>query len=513
MGRSLSAQPVQTSLFLTAGATIANEDLLEIGSDGKAYPVTDASGAVVANKGTNVYAETQVAAGYLNEFGPRNAMLKDAQGNVYVIANTSAYNNIAVYKYSSSGTLLASVGAGALGTGTTYNTYCNYLRSLSNGNILVVWADNDTGQKLKFAILSTSLAVIKTATNVGTGPYGLTIGVTTLSGGGFALVYDNYTTNTQVRLATFDNAGNAVLAPTTIGTKTAVGAYCYVAELSNGNLAVSYSQNSGQFYGVFTTGGVQVLGFTSLSGYPGNAWMEISVIAGTFCIASVNAAQNGIAYTVCNNAGAVLGTQTVTASSIYGWPYHKLMNDGQNYYGVYSNSATSYLAVATIPTTGASITSVDFSSTGYNFAIDAYLSGSNIVWVAISNGGTAPYYGVHTLTGAQVTAATALGAGNTTGMRNIAVLDGGSSTLIGYWSWSSTSACKLIRKKVFNTAILGVADYAAAAGATVGLLYGSGAYRINALNLTAPLAFDHSATTIVGNKGTLLPISAVLKGF
>lgn len=513
MGRSLSTQPAQNSFFLTAGAAIVNEALLEMGSDGKAYPVTDAYGAAVANKGSNVYNETQVSSGYISEQG-RTAMVKDSQGNLYVFANTSNYNSITIYKYSPTGTLLNSIGAVALGTQVVYNTYGAQLRILSDGNILALWCDNDTGQKLKFAILSPALAVVKTATNIGNGPYGLSVGLAALSTGGFAVVYDDYSTNTQLKFATFNNAGTAVVAPTTIKTKAAAGAYAWVAELSDGNLVVAYNQSSDHSYGVFTQAGVVVSAFAQLSTYGGGTWSELSVMAGTFCVAMTTTGGAGLSYRVCSNNGTVLGTQTVTSTNATtSWPNHKLMNDGSNYYGVYSNSATSYLAIVTIPAAGTSSTSVDFSSTGYNAFLDAYIEGVNFVWASITNNGTAPYYGVHTLTGLAVTAATALGAGSTTGLRNISILNGSSSTLVGYWSWSSTASCKIIRKKVFNTAIMGVADYAASAGQTVGVVYSSGAYRVNALNLTAPLAFDHLATNIPGNKGTLLPVSAVLKGF
>ena len=284
MGRSISASPVQNSLFLTAGAAIINEALLEMGSDGKVYPVTEAYGAVVANKGSNVFNETQVASGYIFEAG-RAAMVKDSSGNLYIFANTSSYNNITIYKYSPAGALLGSVGAVALGTQTIHNTYGAQLRILSDGNILALWCDNDTGQKLKFAILSPTLTVVKTATNIGNGPYGLSVGLTTLSGGGFAVVYDDYSTNTQLKFATFNNAGTAVVAPTTIKTKAAGAAYAWATELSDGNLVVAYNQSSDHSYGVFTPAGAVVSAFTQLSTYAGVTWSELSAMAGTFCVA------------------------------------------------------------------------------------------------------------------------------------------------------------------------------------------------------------------------------------
>jgi hypothetical protein len=41
----------------------------------------------------------------------------------------------------------------------------------------------------------------------------------------------------------------------------------------------------------------------------------------------------------------------------------------------------------------------------------------------------------------------------------------------------------------------------------------AGAYPINALSILAPTAFNHNATTVLGNRGTLLPRGAVLRGF
>jgi hypothetical protein len=442
-------------------------------------------------------------------------MVKDSSGNLYIFANTSSYSNITIYKYSPAGALLGSVGAVALGTQTTYATYGAQLRILSDGNILALWCDNDTGQKLKFAVLSPTLTVVKTATNIGNGPYGPSVGLTTLSGGGFAVVYDDYSTNTQLKFATFNNAGTAVVAPTTIKTNAAGGAYAWATALSDGNLVVAYNQSSDHSYGVFTPAGAVVSAFTQLSTYGGGTWSELSAMAGTFCVAMTTTGGAGLSYRVCSNNGTVLGTQTVTsANAATSWPNHKLLNDGTNYYGVYADSTAAQVRLVQVPAAGTSKVDMLLSSINPIGSLDAYLQANAVVWAVIRNDTQPPQYGVNALDGAVLTAAAALGTNPVgSGSRTITAMDGESSTLASYFSHSSTASCRIIRKKVFNTAIMGVADYAASAGQTVGVLYTAGAYRASGLNLSAPLTFDHLATNIPGNKGTLLPISAVLKGF
>ena len=190
------------------------------------------------------------------------------------------------------------------------------------------------------------------------------------------------------------------------------------------------------------------------------------------------------------------------------------MNDGTNYYGVYADSTVAQVRLVQVPAAGTSKVDMLLSSINPIGSLDAYLQANAVVWAVIRNDTQPPEYGVNALDGAVLTAAAALGTNPAvSGSRTITAMDGGSSTLVSYFSHSSTASCRIIRKKVFNTAIMGVADYAASAGQTVGVLYTAGAYRASGLNLSAPLTFDHLATNIPGNKGTLLPISAVLKGF
>lgn len=509
MGRFLSTPSAGNTAFLVAGSAIANEDLLEIGSDGKAYPVSDPTGAVIANKNTNIFAQTSIANGYYSGNSGRNPVTRDAQGNLYVVANNSSASDIVVRKYSPAGGLLVSVSATTLGT-VNYSVYCATIKILSNGNILVVWSNSQSGQKLVFAILSPAMVVLKTATLIGNGPYGLVFGCTTLASGGFAVTYDDYSNNTLLRLATFDNAGTAVLAPTTIQTKAGAGCYSWVIQLSNGDLAIAYSQASSQTYGVFTTAGVQVSAFTNLSTYPGLAWIELSTINGTFCIVGSDNGGSNLLYRVCSNAGTVLGTQTLQAVSGVSDPKYKLTNDGQNYYGIHSNSGNSWLVLVKIPVTGASNTVMNLSSTGYNFGVDFIIISGNVVWVAGDNGGGTVYYGVNSLNGVQVTSAAQLGNNGDTWIASI--IDSGSSTFTAYWNYVGGNVSYIIRKKALNTALLGVADFAAPAGQTVGVYYQVGAYRINGLPISSPLTFDHSSAVIPGNRGTLLPVSAILKG-
>ena len=59
---------------------------------------------------------------------------------------------------------------------------------------------------------------------------------------------------------------------------------------------------------------------------------------------------------------------------------------------------------------------------------------------------------------------------------------------------------------------MGVAKTSGAAGQLVAVTGESGCHAINKLAGPASIAFDHSATTTIGNKGMLMNHGVVLKG-
>ena len=66
--------------------------------------------------------------------------------------------------------------------------------------------------------------------------------------------------------------------------------------------------------------------------------------------------------------------------------------------------------------------------------------------------------------------------------------------------------------KYANSALLGIAQQTVAAGAQQTVAVGSGSAMINPLQGSSSKPFNHSATNIVGNSGTVLTNSVVLTG-
>jgi len=496
---------------LIAGASFAKDDLAQIAFDGQVYPVTDGDYAKIANKNSAVIAETTVIAGGMYDSGNRLPVLRSADGSIFTGNTTSGNAGFRVNKYSSVGALLAqSPGIGS----NTYLTYSPLLAFLQNGKIVATWADNNGGQKLNYAILDSDLNVVKAAATIGGGPYGLIYGLVALADGGFAVLYQDYTTNTEIKLGVFDNAGTATLAPTTIFTVSGGTTYCFMKQLSSGDLAIAYSNlNDGQGYAIFTTAGVQVKAKTSQSAYASATWAEIDVIAGTFVIAW-RSSNSIVTVGVYNNAGALQGGIT-TVGYVIGdnKPAFKIVNNGTYYYLVFSNSSSSKLAILKIPTTGTGFATTNLSTAQYGLSIDAYYDIGRI-HIAASGASGAPTFSIWTVDGVSFYDSTSFGTAPTTGGSVIAVIPGPQFSFIAVWADVSTAAQKLMCKKWGDTAIIGVAAVSAATGTLVDIKPLAGAARVNHLSIaTSPLSFDHTTgTNIPGNKGFMLANGVILKG-
>lgn len=536
MGRTLTgafgAGTISQGVFnLKAGANISQNDALELGPDGKAYPVqvTDYAAVANVNYGTpqtnaatgQIVAQTQVVAAQTTAYY-RQAVLNGADGSIYTVtANAPGPAGVLLSKYSAAGALLAQAIAEPTAAFVAQQAFF-----LNNGNICVFANSPGVGGTPSFWIYDPNLVQIKGMTSLpetSIGPYGQAVA---LSGGGFAIVYQQNANPLLSRLVAYDNAGNVVLAPVTIWTRTGTTGMQFhrMAQLSNGNLVIAVSSTNtvssiGLYHGIVTTGGASVLAFTNLDPIgSGSAGLipEISVTADYYAVSRANGT-NQLAW-VFDNTGTLRGSGFSAPTTIgTGMNTTKLVTDGTQFWMIWPRSSDSKEVLTKLPTTGTGYVTTALAGTGfYNLAVDAFCENGLIAAVALSSAAANPplLWVINAMSGQLVSqSVTNIGSTSSTGGQYQRVIPGGDFSFICLYDYASTASTNLCVGKYANTAVMGVAQAFAAPNALVPCAGIAGGYAANYIKGSPSKTFDNSATNIYGNKGALLNYGVVLKGF
>lgn len=514
---------------ITAGTAISKDATVQIGMTGKAYPVSRTDYALVTNCAYGT-AQTSTATGIViadtaasstgsdNNVTTRDPIAVDADGNIFSFTTNGASTQTLLKKYSPLGVLLATVTVDA-----TVASNNAQIVVLSNGNVAVfAHASNST-----YAVYDSNLVVVKANTIVDAAQNGASL--CALSGGGFAIVYVANATPTLNTLVTYNNSGTAVLAATTIWTRTGTAGNQYhsLAQLSNGNLLVAVdSQNSsgdvGLFYGVVTTGGASVSAFASLDTATLGYMPEVSVMPGYFCVSEPNG--SNVKASVFSNAGVLQGgafTGTTT-TALSGNPQSsyltKVLNDGVSFFLIWPQSSDTTEKLTKLPTSGTGFTTTDITTIGtsnYRNHVDAFHENGFIVCaftLFTPASSTNQLLVIDSTTGIPLSnSLTGFGTAATNACRQ-RILSGGDFTFICGFSPTS-GGTHFAAGKYGNTAIVGVASSPAAAGAQCNLYQGAGTYTTNTLKGSPSVAFDHTTgSNIYGNKGAMLTHGTVLRG-
>lgn len=529
MARYLSEQQnatdVQTFNLLAGGAINAN-DIVQLSPDGRAYPIECTDYAAVANctYGTNqtnaatgmIVAQTQVVAATTAAYY-RQALLRGNDGSIYTFTAQSTSGGLMLSKYSASGALLAKAD---IETGAT-PYYAHQMFFLSNGNICV-FASRSGTNTISFAIYDTNLTAIKSLATIATAAsaYSSACG---LSGGGFAVVFHPSATPLASQLCAYDNAGNVVLAPTAIWTRTGTSnvQYHQMAQLSDGNLVITVgsantSSSIGLFHGIVSISGGSVLPFVNMDTTARDSLHELSVMDGYYAVcAYCGTQQKAFVFT---NSGILQGSP-FSAAGGGASPAIKLLNDGSNFFMIWPRDSDSKEVLTKIPVTGTGYITTDVTLAGtsqFNTKIDAFYERGLIVVVSQNTTTNAApvLWVIDASTGILLSkSGTSFGVapGTTSGLYH-RVIPGGDCSFICLYDYTTTASTNLYIGKYANTAILGIAQQSANGGNLVRVAGVLGAYAANYARGTASKAFDHSATSINGNKGTLLNYGCVLKG-
>lgn len=520
---------------LVAGAAIAEDDAVEIGPEGKAYPVnvTDYAAVTNCNYGTaqtstatgRIVAQTEIFSGYyLNQNAANEKQLVQGDnGDIFMLTPRSASNDVVLRRYSAGGALLGSV----IVNTDAANAYYAQIVKTANGNLVVAFS-NSTG--LRYAVFTQILVTVKAITTIeALYSYSSSVfDITTLTAGGFAVVYQpSAGSGLDTSMATFDNSGTAVVAPTVIWTRTgSVGSPMYkIEQLSNGNIAilahtlnVSSGSFMGQWHAIYTTAVMQVMAFTGID-TAAEAQYEVHLkVSGDYYAVCYRRGDNSTYYVVVfSNSGVQQGT-VYSRSDAGIYTMHMAAGDACFWF-ISSRNSDSKMLLAKIPVTGgAGATVADVTTTGTSNCqskMKIFVEGDYIV--AVAKPTTNNYlilFVMSATTGALVNAAsTAIGASWTGVGTGIYLVPGGDFSFIALYEFTTTAGTYFCVGKYANTSVVGVAAAAAAQGDPVSIKQGAGTYVCNTLKGTSSVAFDHtSGANIYGNKGALLTNGVVLRG-
>lgn len=490
---------------VAAAGAIAINDLLELTANGQLATVKVADFAAMGNAGATLNGVTTVSPwgmAYANSSPKKQALVNPTDLSYFVVdSNTHVTNPLTanagmqVWKYSLTGQLLATV---------TLDT--NPLRQapqidmLSNGNLVVMWASIPSGDQLNYAILDQYLNVVKAATVLATyvpnpGP---NFSLAALTGGGFAAAWTS-SSAAGVYAAILTNTGGATLGPTPIAgvpaqtSGNSAGAFNKLVSLSNGNIALAVLDTNAKSLGymVFSPIGSPVAAYTAVQAAAGsstNGYPHISVLPGFFAVSYPASSA-----AVVSNTGAIQGAVYAAGGGV-------LANDGTNFW---LNTGSN---IVKMPTSGAGYVATVLTGLSQCFGM-FYDNGFLVGW------NTSTVFSIPVIGGAVTLAKSSF---SVAGMTINAMIPVGDCTALAYGQSTATNlpaAFAVIKHS--NTAVLGVAQSAVAAGnvgAALTYTMGPGGYSINPVAGTQGKSFDHSATNLVGNKGTMLGAGVSLKG-
>lgn len=537
MSRYLSIEAAQiasgsATATLIAGAAVTAGDLLQMKSDGKAYPLNDAAGAMVTEPAAALLPMTNFESGSSNSCaGWRPAALVHSNGDIYTVGLTAC----TIKRYDVTGKAVGAVNVDSSSTiGGKYSQF--RMVELSNGNIAVAFIAGYSPFYHYYAVIDQNLNIIKPYTK---GPYTTSLsaqfGLCALSGGGFACSWSEYTAGAS-SFRVFDNSGNPTIADTKwcadIGTYLLCSSIC---QLSNGNLVLVRSDDSGisyTKYAIYTTAGVRVKAETQLTTNLDQSFI-FSARAGYFCLRAGKVGSDK--FYVFDNSGVLQGSAYSPGTGKSG-TYNScaLLSDGADFFAITaSNQYAGYASVriAKIPASGNAqdvvVNTFTMTVNSENsLSVDAYLAGDIITVVCFigsnSNANQKAFFFQATKTGVCVTQQTTFGS-ELPQNSDIAVcaFNPRVAFMCGVAWFDGYSSCQLAILKTAATAIIGVAASSANVGALAQVSTAKGVYAVNALkHADTPVKFDHTPavptpatpTTVPGNSGSILSNSVILRG-
>ena len=477
--------------------------------------VPNASATVIGAISNGVFPVSQSFGGSL--------AVQATDGSIFYLTsgNTTASMGVRLNTLSSNGSLISYFPM----TSISIPAYSCNAFLLSNGNICVTYytTSPNTGNYAVYGYNSSGIFPVVAPTAFPSGSAAsIDIVSTPLSGGGFASLY--HSTTTALILGIYNNAG--VLQNTVTLTTSAAVSNIQVAQLSNGNLVISYINAAGLYviavYSLTATVVVAAFSttFNQVTGSaPNTSVPNFSVLPGYFAF-GILSTTTAISVLVFSNAGVQQGTiiaGNTLAYSIPGWSF-SLINDGTNFWFVYANNDNAVSQYYTQITPLGVQTTYGVTSPSSAGSYQTHYWDPSVSCI-VSLYGTV-YSVFSTLIFKQLAyqqspaslannSLTAGGASYSQSQTGLLMIGDGCSFC---YSNLPTSFSNVAAFKFVSTSIIGISNTTVAAGLTATLSLQAGAYITTTMKGSPNKSFDHSAANIVGNRGTLMTSSTILKG-
>jgi len=497
----------------TAGAAITQNNLVYL-NQGMVFPVNTSDGAVAYS--------SIPSSGYQNAAAPYNAGsatflyngiltpgyssryyangftgLLGSDGYVYYISSSVMGDSSrpCLHRMTTDGKIVAT-----LNFTQTMSHIPSQIISLTNGN-LVCSFNNGIAYVVN---ISTFTVASNTVTSNQFMP------ICALSGGGFFGLYA--TNSTTINGKFFDNTGTVTATCNSNTCDSGYSPYGCCAQLSNGNIAIAYANNSGLlYYSSYTTaGGAAVYTYgTSYAYQVTNQY--ICVVNNNFYLSVYDGASQYGYVTETNATGSQSGPAWCTANYIMGGYGKSWATDGNNqtFFFLILNGVISAFRVGY----STYILSTQFPSSGYTALVCSTPDnlGNVLIWTTNSN--TYQGYAVF-----NIYLETFIIQPSYVPTQLPPYQQNNSPTIItcgdGYFmvfaGSTANSATGLWTIKVGQTPILGVAQSSVAAGSSVAVDVSGGTKTIVPVKGNQGKAFNHQG--IGGNSGTILGSTVILNG-
>lgn len=487
---------------LKAGATIAQNDVVLLAGDRLAYPAETADYAAKPTIGDSI---AGASLGSSASGGPtsydRYSIVRADNGDIYMGsgATSNPAQGMAVYRYSAGGTLLGYTEVDSFAA----QCYEPHMVQLSNGNLAVIYSN---GINIKYAVVSPTLAIVKAATTIEGIHSNQKNSLVALPGGGFLTIWQKGGAGAQHRVAVYDNSGTVVTAANTFYTwPSAQDVSANLAVLSNGQIAfvAGAVTTTGIFAGTFMASGAVSVAITSI--FAGTNCYDkpnLSVLTGFFALSIRDNTSGQVKAMALTNNCAVQGSVFASNCGGDGMRGSTLANDGVDFWMSYVVGTGSIFPVVKLTTAGVSTT---FSVAGYStgmggLALDSFWEKNRLV-VAYNSPTEAPKFFVFN-TVSLLAESISISSGGATDIGDRKIIPGGDFSFL-YCNYVTSIGVVFGGVKYMSTAIIGVATAATVAGSQVALQPSAGAYTCNPLKGGASKAFDHTAATLIGNKGVV----------
>lgn len=494
--------------YTVGNTAIAANDAVVVDAADLAFSAQVTDYAAVSPVG-QIVAQTAVGTGGrtqgLNQ--RQGVLVEPVRGDIYIVfpdGSQGTGDGLRISRYSSAGALLNSV---VIDNTTVAALADAQIILLSNNSVLVVARDGGISS-LRYIIFDAYLNVVKVLTTIEASE--ANFAACALSGGGFAVNYLKQSTATQ-RIAIYTNTGGTTLAPTTWQTWTGTSGAILpnIGQLSNGNILLScssaYTTTGGLYFAIYNTAGAQQVAPTQASSTTPSGGPSMpppmSILTGFFAIGyKTNATANKVL--VYSNAGSVQGaatTQTTTASANFTFD---VINDGTQFYLVWSDSSGFFYLTIQTSGTASSATTITTTSASNTAPFCVFYERGRLVFGIIPAGTGQQRIAVfNPSTNVLEMDATNFGVSPTTNTSIIRILPGGDFSFIAGLAYDTSVAFYI--GKYSPSAIVGATAFGGAASGTVLVKVPAGGSMTNKLKGSTSKTFDHSAATPHGNKGTI----------